>query len=436
METVELPQGLHVALVPGDHLHRSAAAYVVRVGARYEASSQAGLSHFLEHMLHRGTPSHPTAHALARAIEDLGANLDAATGVDHGSLVVTSPPESFLATLGILGQIVTSPVFSEIELERGIVHEELLEDRDERGRLVDPDGILRAELFGDHPLGQPIVGSLRTLRSFDNDALARHHRRHYTARSGVLALAGRFPPRDEVLTTVSTAFAGLPRGARVTAPRFRTAAEPRGLRVVRTHAPQVSLRVGVLGPGRRSPRVGAAELLLRVIDDGNATRLYERLCDGRGLCYEVSAGFEAYDEVGLFDVAAESQEDRIVEVLETVLGLFAELAKDGPQSDEISRAVARAEWQAKRSLDLPETLAEHAALGMLTREPPSPLARAERMRAVSLEQIRATAKSMFKPEHLTVVAVGALSRSTERDLRAVLAEAQGRARSPRKKRSR
>lgn len=433
METVELPQGLHVALVPGDHLHRSAAAYLVRVGARYETSDKAGLSHFLEHMLHRGTPRHPTAHALARAIEDLGANLDAATGVDHGSLVLTSPPESFLAALDILGQIVTSPVFSEIELERGIVHEELLEDRDERGRLVDPDGVLRATLFGEHPLGQPIVGTLRTLRSFNSAALTGHHRRHYTARSGVLALAGQLPPPDKVLAAAGAAFTGLPRGARLAAPRFRGATTSAGLRVVRTHAPQVSLRVGVLGPGRRSPRVAAAELLLRVIDDGNATRLYERLCDGRGLCYEVSAGFEAYDEVGLFDVAAESQEDRIVEVLETLLTLFAELATDGPESDEVARAVARAEWQARRSLDLPETLAEQAALGVLSKEPPSPLARAERMRAVSLSQVRSTARAMFSPERLTVVAVGALSRSTERELRAALARAQRRARSPKKR---
>lgn len=423
-ETCALGSGISVAFAPGPHLHRAAVACMFDVGARFEEPATAGLSHFLEHMLHRGTPAFPSAHALAAGIENLGASLDAATGVDHGSLVLTAPPETVLEAIGVLGEVVRAPIFSDLEVERGIVREELLEDRDERGRLVDPDGIVRAALFADHPLGFPIVGSPKTLSSFDVPMLRRHHARHYTGSTCAIAVAGKLPAKSRLTRALESAFGAVPRGRAIRPARFGAARtsrprEPR-LTVTRTSSSQVSLRVACLGPGRRHATGASAELLLRMFDDGNATRLYEALCDRRGLCYEVSAGFEPYAEIGLFDVAAEAHEDAIAEVLSVIFSIFSDLADRGPTQSELDRARQRARWQAARTLDQPEAMAEQAARALMTAEPTTPFARAARMDACSVASVRTIARRMFDPGAIAVALVGSIARKTEREVHEIV----------------
>ncbi len=420
VDVVTFQNGLSVAIVPGQHLSRAAITFVNRVGARFERPEDAGLSHFLEHMLHRGTPRFPSAHALASGIEEIGASLDASTGVESGALTMTCPPDQLLDAADILGEITFSPLFTEIDVERGIVREELLEDRDERGRLVDPDGVARAATFGEQALGQPIVGTLSTLRRFDTAALSVHHAKHYTTSAGVLAVSGRLPPRAKLLSRLERAFMRLPRGRRVVTPRYDASHAPPRLTIVRTHASQVSLRISSIGPGRRARQVRAAELLLRVIDDGNATRLYDRLCDRLGLCYDVSAGFEAYSDVGFFDIAADAAEVSIPRVLAELCDMLFELTHAGPRPDEVQKAAQRARWQADRARDQPEALAEQAATGLLFGDVTSPGERAALLSEVPPAAIKRVAAQLFDPSRLAVSLVGPVSRATERAALATL----------------
>src|SRR6187397_150611 len=126
-------RGPRLVLVPLEHAHSAAIAVHVRVGSRYEQKSQNGISHFLEHMLHRGTPKHPSAHEQALAFERLGGTLAASTTVDHGILGVSVPPKNAVPALELLAEVCGSPVLDAIEIERGIVREEILEALDARG---------------------------------------------------------------------------------------------------------------------------------------------------------------------------------------------------------------------------------------------------------------------------------------------------------------
>src|SRR6185369_11651646 len=134
-----------------------------------------GISHFLEHMVFRGTDSMPTAHDQALAFERLGATLYAATHVDHGVMSVAVPPRNLDRVLSLLGEVTIAPRFSDLEIERGIVREEILEDRDD-----DADNLSRALLYERHPLGFTITGGLDSLDRFDERMLRAHHARHYT----------------------------------------------------------------------------------------------------------------------------------------------------------------------------------------------------------------------------------------------------------------
>ncbi len=404
-----LSNGLGVVLVPRPALHQASLALFLRVGSRFENAQTNGVSHFLEHMLYRGTASLPNAHAQALAFEGLGGTLYAATAADHGLMTLTLPPETLLEALPLLGEVVQSPRFSSIEVERRIVHEEILEDLDDDGRQVGADNLVRGLLYGDHPLGFPITGSLATLASFDEPALRAHHARHYHAGNAVLAVAGALP--EGLLPALERALGPLPAGDAVAAEAPPPPSGKPRFRYVESDGSQTDLRVAFRAVGERDKREPAAEVLLRVVDDGMSTRLYERLCDDKGLCYDVSASFEAYEDDGVFDLAAETQHARAPEVMRELLSLCADLAASGPTEAELEKVRKRAAWGTRAMLDDAESLASFYGLARLANIAPDPARRCEELLAVTRAEVRAAAEQIFRPERLAAVAVGVLGKA-------------------------
>src|SRR5262245_34661523 len=178
-----LANGLRLVAVPMMHMHRTVLEPQIRVGSRFEAPSENGISHFLEHMLYRGTPRHPSAHDQALAFETLGGTLLAATAKDFGSMQIAMPPERFLDVLPLVSEVYQDPILSGIEIERGIVQEEILEALDEAGNLIDADELLGSVAFPEHPLGLPITGLPEQVRGFDPHLLRRHHDAFYVGRA-------------------------------------------------------------------------------------------------------------------------------------------------------------------------------------------------------------------------------------------------------------
>jgi predicted Zn-dependent peptidase len=416
----QLSNGLRVSAVCMPHVRRSVLDVHTRTGSRFEAPSQNGISHFLEHMLHRGTASHPSAHALALAIESLGGALSAATFVDHGAVSLAAPPQNIAALLEILAELLLQPIFSGLDVEKGIVREEILESLDEDGRSVEADHLLRALTFPDHPLGFPITGSLQTLDSFDVPLLRAHHLRHYVAQGSVVTVAGPIDS-ERMLQQVASAFSAMKGGAE---PISLAPAPQSGARFshVRYAGSQASVRVGLRAPGEHDRDEPATELLLRVLDDGMATRLYERLCDERGLCYDVSASYEAYADAGLFDIAADAAPERTERVLGEIFTVMRALREEGPTESELDKAKQRFAWQLDEQDDDPAALASFYGLGELTGIARTPAERLEVLQAVTLEQVQHAAERLFSSDSLNVLIVGPLSTKVrdrlERDVRA------------------
>jgi predicted Zn-dependent peptidase len=410
---VELPSGLRLVLVQREEVHRAVASLYLRVGSRFESREQNGISHFLEHMVFRGTPTMPTAHAQALAFERLGTTLYAATHVDHGLLSVNVPPPNLPAVLQLFGEVVRAPRFSAIEVERGIVREEILEDLDEDGRDIDADNIARAVMFDSHALGYPITGTLETLDRFDEASLRAHHARHYTAENALLCLAGRLGDLDACVRNVEAAFDGLPRGNKVTTSPPASEQRKARLRFVDNPGSQTDLRIAFRAPSEQDGREPATEMLLRMLDDGMSTRLYETICDRLGLCYDVSASYEVYEDGGVLDIAAGVHHDRAVTVVREIFGLLRKLADDGPTEDELTKAKQRHAWSVDAILDDPEEMAGFHGLAALAGIARTPAARHAELERVSAHDVREAARAVFRPENLTVVAVGLLS-SVER----------------------
>jgi predicted Zn-dependent peptidase len=409
-----LPNGVRLNLVHMPFVHRAALDVHVRVGSRFESRRDNGISHFHEHMLHRGIPGHPTAHAQALAFEELGAAFGAMTYVDHGALSCSVPSENLERALELTALLCEAPLFNDIALEKGIVREELLESYDGAGRLIDGPSILRELCFAEHALGMPIAGTRTTLSRFDRALLRRFHRQRYVGEGMVVTLAG---PRDlgRAGKLAEKRFGGLRRGSvpRAVAPPPQ---QEHRFHYLSDNGSQTWLGLGFRAPGEHDADEPATELLMRVLDDGNATRLYRALSDERGLCYDVSAMYEAYADVGVLEIVAECAHRSAPRVLSETLKVLEDLSAHGPTPSELERAKARLRWQMLELYDMPTELAGFVGQGVLSGVGALPDARIEQLLDVSAARVRAAAARIFRAQSSSLVVIGKLDKAARNKL--------------------
>ncbi|MGO8998458.1 MAG: M16 family metallopeptidase [Polyangiaceae bacterium] len=418
-KTAKLPNGLRVITTPQPQLHRAHVALYLRVGSRFEDERTNGISHFLEHMIYRGTPRLPSAHAVNLAFERIGGYLYASTQTDYGIYSVTLPPESLDEACGLFGEVLRAPSFFDIEVEKGIVCEEILEDLDDEGRQVDADNLSRELIYPTHALGYTITGDEARVRSFTEEMCRTHHVKHYVAQNGVLAFSGAIDA-DRAMEIAARDFGALPAGTltRGESP-VHTQKKPR-LRIVENVSSQTELRVCLRAMGENAPERPAIEMLMRLVDDGMSTRLYHRVCDDKGLCYDVSAGYDGYEDDGVIDFAAGVQHQRVAVVTKEILAMLEEIAEKGPEDEELAKAKRRHAWDLTALVDSAEDVAGFYAGGLLFDRFEDVDQRRESLARVTKDDVRDVARQIARPERLNVVAVGLLENGEDRKLTEVV----------------
>src|ERR1700704_5334446 len=206
-----LPNGLRVVTVELPHLHTGMIAAYVRAGSRHEDPARNGVSHFLEHLFCRGSEAYPEGRAMNALVEDCGGSLNGVTTRDHVYYFSPGHPERLEVPIAVLGDMLARPLFREVELEREVILEEILDEVDEEGRDIDVDNLSKRALFVGHPLPQKIAGTRETVSGLREDDLRAHHARAYGARNMVLCAAGPFSHAD-IVRLAEDGFGKLPPG--------------------------------------------------------------------------------------------------------------------------------------------------------------------------------------------------------------------------------
>jgi predicted Zn-dependent peptidase len=234
---------------------------------------------------------------------------------------------------------------------------------------------------------------------------AEHHARHYNAANSVLVFSGNVNP-DEALELATKHFSAMPKGTRVetTAPVHQQK-RPR-YELVDNVSSQTELRVCFRAVPDKLRHRATMDMMLRLLDDGMSTRLYHRVVDDKGLCYDVSASYDGYDDDGILDFAAGVQHARAATVATEITGLVRDLAAAGPNAEELEKARRRHRWDMRAMMDSPEELAGFYAAGILFDRRESIEERLESNAAVSSQDIRDLAGLIATPDRLNVVAVG------------------------------
>lgn len=414
-----LDNGLRVVVAELPHLHTATVALYIKVGSRFEVPEDNGLSHFVEHMLFRGSQRHQSSYELNFAIERLGATLYAETGRDCGLFQLSLEPDSLDAGLEILGALLSSPRFSEIELERELVLEELKEDYDEKDVEINADDIARGLLFGDHALGQRIVGPKANVDRFDIDDVRRHFQRFYCGANMLLCIAGPVDP-TAVTELARDRLGALPAGALIetVAPEFDQSAA----QYVHIDDPGSQSAISLLlrAVPELDPDYPALTALMRVLDDGMSTRLHYRLCDQLGLAYSINASLEPLHDITLVDVSANTGHEKVAPLLRELLKLLSEFRDEPISAAELDKVQRRYRYDLLASIDEPNAVAAQLGGIALYYEPPSLDEKIARMQAITVDDVQRVARRIIRPQSLTVAVVGTLSQDRAAEVRAAV----------------
>ncbi|HVL82676.1 MAG TPA: pitrilysin family protein [Pseudonocardia sp.] len=337
-----LPGGLRVVTetVPGV---RSAALGIwLGVGSRDESAREAGAAHFLEHLLFKGTRRR-TAAEIAEEFDAVGGELNAFTAKEHTCYYAHVLDADLPLAVDVLADVVTEALLdpADVELERGVVLDEIAirddDPEDLAGELFDE------ALFGDHPLGRPVIGSAGSVRGMSRETLHGFWRGRYTTPRMVVAAAGNLG-HDRVVELAGAALAdaaarsGAHRPLAPRAPAERPAGERPGLVLRGEDTEQAHLLLGVPGVHRHDPRRPAAAVLNAVLGGGPSSRLFQEVRERRGLAYSVYSALATYADAGSLSVYVGCSPDRLGEVAAVVREVLRDVTASGPTPAEVARA--------------------------------------------------------------------------------------------------
>jgi zinc protease len=368
----------------------------VAAGARDEASTELGLAHYLEHMLFKGTPSRPAGH-IEREIEGVGGRINAGTSLDYTYYHAVLPPSRAAAGIEMLADIAVNATLDAVTLEREklVVLEEMRLSEDNPRRHLARN--MYAVLLDGHPYGRPVIGTPELIRPLTRDTLTSFYSRHYIPEAFTLVVVGAVD-RDAVLGVAERTFGRLPATGlrRVSVPAV-TVGETRHVAMARPG------RHAYLGMGWLAPAIGhtdtpALDLVVAILGQSRASRLTHAVRDRLGIVNTVSSGYAAMEAVGMVTVTAQLEPGNVERAEAEIVREITRLRDEGVSEAERRRAITAAEARHAFSTETAEGRAFALGRAETIWQVEGELAYVARLRAVTLEELRAVAVRYLHPE--------------------------------------
>jgi predicted Zn-dependent peptidase len=415
-----LDNGLRVVSIPCPHHHSAEVLVYLGVGSRHEPSLQAGISHFLEHMLFKGTCDHVSGLALERAFEVVGGSANAATDTETTCFHSRIHPAYLHDGIGLFASMLRRPLFKDLDVERRVILEEALSDINEAGRQINPDNLVAALLFAGHPLGRPTVGTRRCIERLTLRQLQTYHAGYYGPANTVLAVAGPVA-HEHVLAAAREHFADW-HGSPPPPPRpwGRTDGEGPRFAWVRDPGSQVSVQLAFRLPGRDSPHAVNLRVIRRLLGWGGMSRLMLRLREELALTYAVEAALALYADAGVLAIDLAVSPDNLVAAVEAILAIFSDLVVNQIPAEELAHVLATYRYDLDYSRDHLEELALRYAWGELTGNRRTIAGDLAELAGITSDGLRQTASNHFVPANLFGAVVGPYRSRSRKAVEALL----------------
>jgi predicted Zn-dependent peptidase len=410
----ELDSGIRVVTERVPSVRSVALGLWVRVGSRDEGSEQAGISHFLEHMLFKGT-AELSAEQIAQEFDSLGADVNAATSKEATVLHAHFLDEHLDRAFQVMGDMLLRSTWADLESEREVVLEEIAMYEDEPQDKV--HDVLSAAIFGDHPLGRPIIGRAEVVSSVPVPEIASWHDGRYVPGNMVLAAAGNLD-HDRIVELAESAVGGSEAApAPVLEPPGR---DGQVLRFHQKETEQYHLCLGGPGIPRGDDRRFALRVLDTILGGSTSSRLFQEVREKRGLAYSVYSYASHYADTGQVALYVGTRPDNVGEAVDVIGSELRRLHDDGVTEEELERARDNVKGRTVLSMESTLTRMNRVGSSVLMGVPlltvDEVLAAFD---AVTLEDVNTLAQELWQPERMSAAGVGGDEAAFRRALEAV-----------------
>jgi predicted Zn-dependent peptidase len=419
--TYTLSNGVRVVFIPLKDTHTVTAIALFGVGSRYETKELNGSSHFIEHLMFKGTEKRPNSLAISKELDGVGAEYNAYTGKDHTGYYVKVNYEQLSLALDVVSDMLFHSKFDpeEMEREKKVIAEEIRMYRDNPMMYV--DNLLEQVMFLPSSLGWDIAGDVETVHAFHRDSVMSYMHAHYRPENTVIGVAGNFDikkAREDVQKLFSQ-FPPAPTGSLI--PSYTTfdvstvASGP----CVLTHfkeTEQVQLALGWYGRKYLHPDSYTLSVLANILGGTMSSRLFISVRERLGLCYYIRATHQPYQDTGNFYIQAGLDKSRIQEAIPVVLKEIEKIKREGITDSELKRAQDNIKGRMAIQLeDSEHVVSWYSTQEILTKTMLTPQEKLDKIYAVMADDVKRVANDLFGQNALHLAVIGPYHDSKEFD---------------------
>ena len=402
----ELDSGERVISERIAHVRSVAIGFWIGAGSRDEPDAKAGVSHFIEHLLFKGTASYSAQH-IAEMFDALGGELNAATSREHTVVYARVPDDRLETALDVMGEMVFAPAFAELDAEREVVLEEIAMYEDQPQELV--HDLISEATFGSHPLGRPVIGRAEVISTVTRRTVSAYHRTMYVPGNVVVSAAGNLKHEEFerlLLRAQRRASAVVRKGGPRVRPALVKAPSP-SVRFQRKDTEQYHVCVAAPGIARSDRRRFAASLLDGILGGSASSRLFQEIREKRGMAYAVYSFASQYTDTGQLGVYIGTREDNLTECLEITREQIGEIAAGNVRAEELARAKENLKGRIMLSMESTSNRMSRLGKSLITDTELLSLERIiAEIEAVEPEALAELAGVLLAPEKLSAAGIG------------------------------
>lgn len=407
-----LPSGLRVITVPMRDNPATTVLVMVEAGSKYETSKTNGISHFLEHMVFKGTPRRPKGIDISRELDSMGAQYNAFTSQEYTGYYAKTDARYFDRALDVVSDMYLNPLFEQFEIEKesGVIVEEIRMYQDLPHRHV--QDLFMELLYGDQPAGWNIAGSEATVKSFNKADFVEYRSAHYLAQSTIVVVSGAIDEK-EALAKVEKAFASLGTGKKDAKLKVNEVQDKPKIFAHYKETDQTHLVLGVRSFDINHPDTAATRVLATILGGSMSSRLFQKLRDEMGVGYYVRAEHDPYTDHGIFAVSTGVDNSRVDEVIKVIIAELKKVVDATVTDEELQRAKDYIVGHISLGLETSDEQGQYCAFQEVLRgKIKSPEEAAEEIRKVTAADIQRIAKQIFVDKNLNMAIIGRVKDGT------------------------
>lgn len=412
LQRFALKNGLEVLCVPHAMTQTVTIMVYVKVGSRYETQEINGASHFIEHLMFKGTKKRPTSLHITKELDRYGAEYNAYTGKDLTVYYIKIDAAKTNLAIDLLHDMLFKSKYDaeEMNRERSVIVEEIHMYEDNPSSLM--EDLLEAAVFPDHPLGWNIAGPKEVIRTISRESLVRYRDAHYIPSRTTVVVAGCISPDIQLQLEKTFGRVKVPKQAMDH--RFIPFVPPKRTSPMVVHCEKKTeqIQLGLAFPGYAygDRRVPAARFLAMILGGSMSSRLFTEVREKQGLCYSINASHQSLEDTGIFSVSAGLEKARLGAAVELIWSELQRVAKSGVTANELKSA--KDHLRGKMLIHFEDSASQGDWYGkqwVFQRRLQTPAERLAEMDAVKAKEIQAVATELFVPERLSASLVGPFS---------------------------